>query len=604
MSMDNSSETGKISSIARPRALVVREVQPARVAQSGDGHMFIDFGKAAFATLQLDVECTAPQGAELIVELGERLTAPGTLDRNPPGCIRYRRLQVPVAPGRRLLRLEIPPDKQNTAPRAIPMPAELFEVLPFRYAELHLPEGTVTVHNVTQLAVNYPFNENAAAFSCSDDRLNRVWELCRYSIMATSFCGVYVDGDRERIPYEGDAYINQLGHYCVDNDYELARYSLEYLLHNPTWPTEWALHCVPMAWADYEYTGDTALLERYYDELRRKTLIDLAREDGLISTLTGLVTPEFLHTMNLDFMEDLVDWPPAFPEQGVPGERDGYDMVPFKTVVNAFHCWNLELFGKIAACLGREEDRRLFGERHRLACESLQQVCFDAARGTYIDGEGSSHASLHANMLPAAVGLVPPEYRETVAAFIRSRGMACSVYGAQYLLEAAYRLDDARYALSLMTAEHDRSWLHMLDIGSTITLEAWDVHYKANLDWNHAWGAVPANIIPRFLVGVRPAAPGFRAITVAPRPADLQWVESRVPTLGGPVEVTIEQHSGGGAVQVAVTVPEGATAQVDLSGLVPKDASVRLDGVNETVGSLRSRSLEGGVHRLEASFTT
>jgi alpha-L-rhamnosidase len=44
--------------------------------------------------------------------------------------------------------------------------------------------------------------------------LNRIWELCRYSIKATTFAGVYVDGDRERIPYEADAYLNQLSHYA------------------------------------------------------------------------------------------------------------------------------------------------------------------------------------------------------------------------------------------------------------------------------------------------------------------------------------------------------------------------------------------------------
>ena len=34
-------------------------------------------------------------------------------------------------------------------------------------------------------------------------------------------------------------YINQLCHYGVDAEYEMARASLEYLLFYPTWPTEW-----------------------------------------------------------------------------------------------------------------------------------------------------------------------------------------------------------------------------------------------------------------------------------------------------------------------------------------------------------------------------
>lgn len=71
--------------------------------------------------------------------------------------------------------------------------------------------------------------------------LNRVWELCRYSVKATSFAGIYVDGDRERIPYEADALLNQLCHYSVDREFTLARRSHEYLLNHATWPTEWIL---------------------------------------------------------------------------------------------------------------------------------------------------------------------------------------------------------------------------------------------------------------------------------------------------------------------------------------------------------------------------
>ncbi|MEN6301244.1 MAG: alpha-L-rhamnosidase C-terminal domain-containing protein [Armatimonadia bacterium] len=581
--------------IARPKALVVRAVNPVVLTPAAEGYWFIDFGRAAFGTIELDVECHS--ATVLQVDLGERLSSPGVIDRDPPGCVRYRHLQVPVPAGRQTVRVVIPPDAQNIAPAAIRMPADLFEVLPFRYAEVHAPDASVKLHAATQLAVNYPFDETAGAFSCSDERLNRVWELCRYSIQATSFCGVYVDGDRERIPYEGDAYLNQLSHYGVDSEYELARHSLEYLLFHPTWPTEWALHCVPMAWADYEYTGDTALLETYYEVLREKTLLALAREDGLISTMTGLVTDDFLRRMRLSNMQDLVDWPPANPAAGVPGERDGYDMVPVKTVVNAFHCWNLDLFARLAGVLGREEDRTFFTQRHRQVVESLQRVCFDASRGIYVDGEGSQHASLHANMLPAAFGLVPPGHRATVTAFLRSRGMACSVYGAQFLLEALYRLGDASHALALMTAQHDRGWLHMLDLGSTIALEAWDTRYKANLDWNHAWGAAPANIIPRCLMGVRPQRPGFRSILIAPQPASLQWAKSRVPTPHGPVLLEIEQQQA--HAQVRVTVPNGCTATVDLTRMVPADCAATVDGKLQTLQALRDSSLDAGLHHLE-----
>ncbi len=87
---------------------------------------------------------------------------------------------------------------------------------------------------------------------------------------------------------------------------------------------------------------------------------------------------------------------------------------------------------------------------------------------------------------------------------MQSRGMACSVYGAQFLLEALYDYGFGDYALELMTATTQRSWYNMIRSGSTITLEAWDKVYKPNLDLNHAWGAAPGNIMVRKLMGIEP----------------------------------------------------------------------------------------------------
>ncbi|MBN2448761.1 MAG: family 78 glycoside hydrolase catalytic domain [Lentisphaeria bacterium] len=557
--------------LARPRPLVVEEIPPATARRLSRGHWFYDFGRAAFGTLRLRAD--VPRDTALVVHLGEKLDAAGRVDRTPPGSIRYRAIPLTLAVGGQAVRVTIPPDNRNTGPAAIRMPTGLFEVLPFRYAELAV-EGDldITPAEVVQMAVFHPFDDAAASFRCDDERLNRVWELCRYSIKATSFCGVYVDGDRERIPYEADAYINQLCHYGVDAEYEMARHSLEYLLFHPTWPTEWSLHCVPMAWADYLYTGRKDMLAAYYDLLQRKALLPLAREDGLISSETGLVSPELLEGIFLHHphpLRDLVDWPPGSFTQGGQGERDNYDMVPVKTIVNAFHAWNLELLAEIATVLGRGRDAAAYRDRHRLVVESLRRVFFHEERGVFVDGEGSEHASLHAGMIPAALGLVPPGREGDVLTHIRSRGMACSVYGAQYLLEACYRLGDADYALDLMTAEHDRGWLNMLRVGSSVTLEAWDHRYKNNLDWNHAWGAAPANIIPFHLVGVRPATPGFETARIAPRPGRLRRIEATVPTPRGPVCLEFDAP-GNRPGRLLVTTP--VPARLDLGGVSPAAA--------------------------------
>ncbi len=551
-----------------------------------NGSLFVDFGRAAFGTLRVPASSTpsiADPGS-VVVHLGEKLSAEGRVDREPSGSIRYVRITQSRDPRESHCRIEIPRDERNTGRAAIQMPDSVGEVFPFRYAEIE-DAAAIDPSDIRQLCVHYPFDETAARFDSSDSTLNAIWELCKYTIKATSFCGVYVDGDRERIPYEGDAYINQMSHYCVDREYAMARYTIEYLIQYPTWPTDWQFHCVLMAWEDYQYTGETSSLECFYEDLRVKTLIGLARDDCLISTESERCTKQFEESLHLHHsryvfnkgMKDLVDWPPGSFLEGGLGERDGHEMVAVNTVINAFHYRALVLMSRIAQALGRTRDQarlRTQAERVKLA---FNRTFFDDELGIYLDGEGSDHASLHSNMFSLAFGLVPVERRPEVVSFVKSRGMACSVYGAQYLLESLYEHDEDNHALDLLTAKHDRSWWNMIRTGSTMTMEAWDEKYKSNLDWNHAWGSAPANIIPRFLMGVRPLAPGFAKVLIQPRPGTIERAELEHPTIRGPVIVRFVNHPKE-SFDLEVELPDAMVGCVKLPRLDGRDRRVLVDG--------------------------
>ncbi len=589
------------------RPLQQTEAAPVRTRLTEDGARFVDFGKAAFGTLVVPLT-NAMRPGRLVVHLGEQATPEGRVERSPPGSIRYRRIEQETRRDEARARIVIPPDPRNTGPAAIRMPPGIGEVLPFRYAEIEDGKD-LDPAAVRQVRVHYPFDDGAASFRSDNDVLNAVWELCKYSIKATSFCGVYVDGDRERIPYEGDAYINQLAHYGVDREYALARYTHEYLLQHPTWPTEWHLHSVMMAWADFMYTGETVSLREFYEDLRVKTLVDLAREDGLISTESERCTRAFEERLHLHGdasifrhgLRDLVDWPPGSLADGGTGERDGHEMRPVNTVVNAFHAHALALMSRIARVLGRTEDQAFFAERAALVKASIDRRLFDPSQGRYIDGEGARHASLHSNLFMLAFGLAPGERRDAVVRFVESRGMACSVYGAQHLLDALYRNGRDRYALELMTARHDRSWGNMIRCGTTITAEAWDLRYKKNLDWNHAWGAAPANIIPRFVLGVRPLEPGFRKVLVHPQPGGLQEIAGTVPSPHGPIAVSLATGASGKR-RLVVDIPGDITARIGLRPSEEETGDVTVDGKRHAGrvenGTLFVDDIEPGTHEL------
>lgn len=533
--------------------LVTESISPVEIIRQKRGHYFVDFGRAAFGTVGLNIDKPS-NGNEIDIHLGEKRSG-YAVDRSPGGTIRYRKTHIDLISSQNAYQAVIPPDKKNTGSKAIRIPENLFEVMPFRYAELHGVPGNFNESSIRQIGLFYPFDESSSGFTSSDETLNGIWDLSKYSIKATSFAGVYVDGDRERIPYEADAYLNQLSHYAVDREFSLARFTHEYLMDNPTWPTEWKQHSVFMAWADYMNTGNLESLRQFYDQLKaEKTLEQHARADGLLDT-RGL--------------RDIVDWP--------KGERDGYVFRNVNTVVNAFYYRTLVLMSDMALALGKQEDAASYETKASQLYKAFNSQLWDPERGVYVDGEGTRHSSLHANLFALAFDLVPAQRSRSTIDFVKSRGMACSVYAAQYLLEALYKVGEDQYALELMTNRGKRGWQNMIDTGSTVTLEAWDKSYKKNLDWNHAWGAAPANIIPRGMFGIQPLEAGFGRIQIKPQTGALQSASITTPTIRGPVSVTVNWSES--SYDTAVSIPANTTADVYIPGMDIAGSDLVVDGI-------------------------
>ncbi|HEX7366600.1 MAG TPA: sulfatase-like hydrolase/transferase, partial [Pelobium sp.] len=497
-----------------PSIFQIDSIKPIKI-ENRNGKLFLDFNKDAFATLTLHYKATKEE--KLLIRLGEQLNADGTIN-NKPGktSIRSQDVELLVSPKQTYYQIELKPDKRNTLPQAAHLPKSFPVITPFRYVEISGNSQKINRQDVTQLRYHTYFDDNASSFHSSNDILNQVWEMCKYTIKATSFTGVYVDGDRERIPYEADAYLNQLSHYSTDREYGIAKNTIEYFMQYPTWPTEWQLHVALMLEQDYLYTGSTKLIEEYYEPLKYKTLMALADDNGLISTKSPKLTREFMK--NLGFkdstivLKDITDWPPAQKDTGwklatAEGERDGFVFMPYNTIINSLYVKNMEIMAQFAKILNKPEEEADFRSRALKAKTAINQQMLNKAKGYYTDGIGTDHSSLHANMFALAFNIVPKENIKPVVEFIKSRGMACSVYGAQYLMEALYNANEADYALSLMASTSDRSWYNMIRVGATMAMEAWDMKYKPNSDWNHAWGAVPANAIPRLMWGIQPKTP-------------------------------------------------------------------------------------------------
>lgn len=574
------------------------------------GSTVADFGQDAFAQPMLIVN--AKQKTKIRVFIGEKLNSSGHVDMNPGGTIRAAKYELNVKKGKHAYKINLRHDKRNTGKDAIKIPDFIGEITPFRYCETVDSGGNAKVTAFLRDAVSYQLDENASHFSSDNDTLNRIFDFCKYSLRATSALGYFVDGDRERIPYEADALISMLGTYNTFGEYCMARRTLRHLLAHPTWPTEWNLQTVALAFGDYFHTGDTRLASHEFELLEAHTLSALECDNSLISSCTGLQTPEFLKSINMNGkLKDITDWPDYGAGLNEPkgGERDGFVMTDFNAVVNAWHYKTLSEMAQLSRAVTKPDKAAYYKKKSDEFRKIYNQNFYDASRKCYVDAPGCAHASSHANFYALALGLCDAQHSAAVANYVISRGMACSVFGSQFLLDALFLNGHAAEAIDMIKSDRKRSWMNMLRSGATITMEDWDAKFKPNLDWNHAWATAPANLLMRRVLGITPTTPAYSKFTVRPRLGKLEHAEGWVTTMSGRISVSVKTQ--GKQVEVTLVVPANTKAVLNIDEISTSLTNAKLlravmDGKslspNSGENSSKNFSCGSGKHTYEFTY--
>ncbi len=525
------------------RVISGHPVFPVEITRNKAGHTLVDFGRHFFGWIEVD----APMPGPFKFVWGELLDAEGSVQTASFFTKEQGRIRCALSNGEfKGGGWERIPYQENETSVFNANPVGHFgTIMPFRWLEVVESPFEITKSNVRQVPVHYAYDMEEEHFDCDSPDLVRVHDFCKHSILATTFMGMFVDGDRERLPYEADAFITQMGTHAITSDRTLIRASIEHLSGHATWPTEWKQFFISMIYDDWMHSGDLGFVRKFYTMLKDcKSWRHLRRGDGLLVTRGESVRPSPDGAMP----RDIVDWAMCY--------RDGFEMRDVNTVVNALHIRNLRELSAMASAIGRNDDAAIFAAELERTLAAFNETLWDAGRGRYRDGEGTDHATVQANAMALACGVVPPERVAAVADYVVSKGMSCSTYMAQFVLDALFAADRDREAIALMTSRDHRSWLGMMELGATITMEFWDLtlEEKGRIpDMNHSWSTAPLNAISRHVFGVAPAKPGFEEISVRPHPGDLARRSGVVPPPRGKLRLAMERR--GGVWRVSLDTP-------------------------------------------------
>ncbi|MDO8952669.1 MAG: family 78 glycoside hydrolase catalytic domain, partial [Draconibacterium sp.] len=228
-------------------------------------------------------------------------------------------------------------------------------------------------------------------FSCSDNDLNAIYELNRFTFRCLNVGGYYVDcPHRERLGYGDGQVAIETGIYNFDLVNFYKKWSLNWIVgqntvgeFQNTAPSPygagggpgWGGTGVVLPWKIFKYYGDTTFLRSSYNSMIRYVgFLETKSQDGILMHY-GDETWGFIG-----------DWVP--PGKGM----DSKDKVG-KTEKEVFNnCYKIYLYNILAECagvLGKTNDSQMFKKQSETLQNKIHKIYFDDKKGIYANGEQS-----------------------------------------------------------------------------------------------------------------------------------------------------------------------------------------------------------------------
>ena len=551
----------KLMSVSRP-PLEIEEVHPKSVKYLGNGDYDIILGSGYFGWLKLDLNNALP---------GDTINIRGEQDIWPWKVVDWEDWIIS--------------ERNMVIEEAGYVWTDSLQIRGYDGLD------TLDAGNIIFTAVRNPFDDSAGSFSCSNPLLNEIYDFCKVSMKNLNVDFYWDTPQNERLAYEGGAIIQQMTSYTMDREYALARFASEYQYYEPTWPHEYKMQSVLMAWEDFLYTGNIESIEEHWEIIKSKKYDIGSGTNYLVENIAA----------------SALDWPPPYLD-GYNYEDGDSGNTFIDNVLNAWNYYSYDRLASLAAYLDNYYPGRNFNaesENFRSLAEGIKEnynrTFYNPDLKRYIDGLNSKHAAFHSSFFPAALGLVPGDLQQDIANYLATRDMDCGVFGSQFFLWSLYKLNLGQKALDLMLSRSKNSWYHVMhELNAANTTEAWDPSGKPDMSKSHAWGGSAGNIIQRGLMGINPTEPGFKHVSIKPRTGNLKYANMELPTIKGIVSVNVSRD--GESYNITVNIPANVKADLYIKKFHGRDNEVEADGelVNGTADeegeNIIFRNIGSGIH--------
>jgi hypothetical protein len=240
-----------------------------------------------------------------------------------------------------------------------------------------------------------------------------------------------------------------------------------------------------------------------------------------------------------------VDWVAAWPAGWAPGVRAGEGRR--SSLVNLHYLRTLQCAADLENWSGEPVLGQRWAAKATTLAEAIGKMFWNEQHGRWADEESHASFSQHAQALAILAGLRAPPLENWLDA--PANGMAAAtIYFQHYVFEALGRQGRGDLVLAGLD-----TWRALVKLDLKTPLE----NPQIGRSDCHAWGSHPLFHLHATIAGVRPTAPGFRSVRIAPQPGPLKWIETEMPHPRGTVNLNAK-FAGQGVVADVTLPPETA----------------------------------------------
>lgn len=224
-------------------------------------------------------------------------------------------------------------------------------------------------------------------------------------------------------------------------------------------------------------------------------------------------------------------WDPVMRQGGVPQQDENGNSL----VLTLHYSYALQLAEKLHRAFNEDYMADQYAEILNDVKKKVVQLGWNAEKGLFRDLPGKEIYSQHTNILAVLCDILPePEQPDLIDKILTDLDLVqATFYFKFYLFQALEKTGLADRYL-----EQIKPWQDMLDLGLTTFAEKPD---PTRSDC-HAWSASPNYDLLATVAGIRPAAPGFSQISVAPSFGQLKKIRAKMPHPNGEIEVDLNRN--------------------------------------------------------------